>query len=209
MTGDAAGAAALPPREDNGTNPCPAGPNGSVAPLTRPGGEFVPPSRRVVLSLGGNLGDRWHSLQAAVAALRATRGLALTGVSGVWETAPVGVVEQPDFLNIVVLATSTLSPDELLARAQAIEVALGRVRTIPGGPRTVDVDLIQVGACVLTGRRLTLPHPRAHERAFVLVPWLEADPDAELVGHGRVAGLIAGLDVTGVRRRDELTVRLT
>jgi 2-amino-4-hydroxy-6-hydroxymethyldihydropteridine diphosphokinase len=94
----------------------------------------------------------------------------------------------------------------MLERALAIEDAYSRVRLVPGGPRTVDVDLIAVGDRVLNGETLTLPHPRAHERAFVLTPWLEVEPDAELVGHGRVADLLAGLDASGVRRRDDLRV---
>ena len=163
-------------------------------------------SQPVVLSLGGNLGDRLRCLRDALAALRALPGLTLTGVSGVYETEPVGLVEQPDFLNVVVLGVSTLTPGALLAQTQAIEAALGRVRTIPGGPRTIDIDLIQAGEAISTDDRLTLPHPRAHERAFVLVPWLELDPDAGLVGRGRVADLVAGLDLAGVRRRGDLSI---
>lgn len=164
------------------------------------------PLRVAVFSLGSNLGDRFEYLQGAVGALRATPGLKITGVSSVYETTPVGLVEQPDFLNIVVVAESTLPSMVMLERALAIEDAYSRVRVVPGGPRTVDVDLIAVGDRVLNGENLTLPHPRAHERAFVLAPWLEVEPEAELVGHGRVADLLAGLDATGVRRRDDLRV---
>lgn len=164
------------------------------------------PLRVAVFSLGSNLGDRFEYLQGAVGALRATPGLRITGVSSVYETTPVGLVEQPDFLNIVVVTESTLPSMVMLERALAIEDAYSRVRVVPGGPRTVDVDLIAVGDRVLNGENLTLPHPRAHERAFVLAPWLEVEPDAELVGHGRVADLLAGLDATGVRRRDDLRV---
>jgi len=109
----------------------------------------------------------------------------------------------------VVVADSTLASNVLLDRCQAIEDALGRVRTVPGGPRTIDVDLIAVGQRVTNNDRLTLPHPHAHERAFVLVPWLEADPDAELCGHGRVADLVAGVDTSGVRRRDDVAIDLS
>ncbi|MCA0306473.1 MAG: 2-amino-4-hydroxy-6-hydroxymethyldihydropteridine diphosphokinase [Actinobacteria bacterium] len=164
------------------------------------------PLRVAVFSLGSNLGDRFEYLQGAVGALRATPGLKITGVSSVYETTPVGLVEQPDFLNIVVVTESTLPSMVMLERALAIEDAYSRVRVVPGGPRTVDVDLIAVGDRVLNGENLTLPHPRAHERAFVLAPWLEVEPEAELVGHGRVADLLAGLDATGVRRRDDLRV---
>ncbi len=164
------------------------------------------PLRVAVFSLGSNLGDRFEYLQGAANALRATPGLKVTGISSVYETTPVGLVEQPDFLNIVVVTESTLASMVMLERALAIEDAYSRVRLVAGGPRTVDVDLIAVGDRVLNGETLTLPHPRAHERAFVLVPWLEVDPDADLVGHGRIADLLAGLDASGVRRRDDLRV---
>lgn len=164
------------------------------------------PLRVAVFSLGSNLGDRFEYLQGAVNALRATPGLQISGISSVYETTPVGLAEQPDFLNIVVVTDSTLASMVMLERALAIEDAYSRVRTVLNGPRTVDVDLIAVGDRVLNGETLILPHPRAHERAFVLVPWLEVDPTAELVGHGRVADLLAGLDASGVRRRDDLRV---
>lgn len=164
------------------------------------------PLREAVFSLGSNLGDRFAYLQGAVNHLRATPGLTITRISSVYQTTPVGTVEQPDFLNLVVTADSSLASTVMLERALAIEEAFDRVREVPGGPRTVDVDLIAVGNRQLSNDFLTLPHPRAHERAFVLVPWHEVDPEAELVGHGRVAGLLAGLDRAGVQRRDDLRV---
>ena len=159
--------------------------------------------RNSVFSIGSNLGDRLEYLNLAVRALRATPGLRLTGVSSVYATAPVGVLTQPDFLNAVVTAESTLPSMVMLERALAIEDAFNRVRTTRWGPRTIDVDLIMVGDRQLETPELTLPHPRAHERAFVLVPWLEVQPDAVLVGHGRIADLVAGLDTAGVHRCDE------
>ena len=164
------------------------------------------PLRVAVFSLGSNLGDRFDYLQGATNALRATPGLNITAISPVYETTPVGEVDQHDFLNIIVVAESTLASMVMLERALAIEDAFNRVRAVRQGPRTVDVDLVAVGDRVLNGEQLTLPHPRAHERAFVLVPWLEVDPEAELVGHGRVADLLEGLDVSGVRRRDDLRI---
>nr|WP_300148559.1 2-amino-4-hydroxy-6-hydroxymethyldihydropteridine diphosphokinase [Propionicimonas sp.] len=164
------------------------------------------PLRVAVFSLGSNLGDRLDYLQGAVNALRATPGLKITGISSVYETTPVGNVDQPDFLNLVVVTESTLASMVMLERALAIEDAFARVRLVPQGPRTVDVDLIAVGDRVLNGEHLTLPHPRAHERAFVLVPWHEVEPDAELVGHGRIADLLTDLDASGVRRRDDLRI---
>lgn len=165
------------------------------------------PLRLVAFSLGSNVGDRLGYLQTAVDALRATPGLTLTAVSSVYETSPVGPVsEQGDFLNIIVMAESTLASMVMLERAQAIEDAFGRVRTVPGGPRTIDVDLIAVGSRVINTDVLTLPHPRAHERAFVLVPWNEVDPTAVIVGRGAVADLLVGVDTAGVRRRADLAI---
>lgn len=165
------------------------------------------PLRIATFSLGSNMGDRLGYLQTGVDALRATPGLKVTAVSSVYETDPVGPVEsQEDFLNLVVVTESTLASMVMLERAQAIEDAFGRVRTVPGGPRTIDVDLIAVGNRVINTEVLTLPHPRAHERAFVLVPWFEVAPDAELVGRGPIATLLALLDTTGVRRRDDLAI---
>lgn len=164
------------------------------------------PLRLATFSIGSNLGDRFDYLQGATNALRATPGLQITGISSVYETTPVGLLDQPDFLNIVVVAETTLASMVLLERALAIEDAYDRVRTVANGPRTVDVDLIAVGDRRLDSEALTLPHPRAHERAFVLVPWHEVDPDAVLAGHGKVAELLAGVDAGGVRRRADLRV---
>ncbi len=166
------------------------------------------PLRMVTYSLGSNLGDRLEYLQSAVDLLRMTPGLTVTGVSSVYETDPVGYLDQPDFLNIVVVAESTLASTVMLERAHAIEEGLDRVRTIRNGPRTIDIDLIAVGDRVINGDIITLPHARAHERAFVLVPWLEVDPAAVLVGHGRVADLVEKLNISGVRRRDDLSIDL-
>lgn len=166
------------------------------------------PLRLVTYSLGSNLGDRLEYLQGATALLSATPGMKVTGISSVYETDPVGLLDQPDFLNIIVQAESSLASTVMLERAQAIEDGFDRIRTVRYGPRTIDIDLIAVGDRVIQNESLTLPHPRAHERAFVLVPWLEVEPDAELVGYGRVAELVAGLDTAGVRRRDDLTVEL-
>lgn len=164
------------------------------------------PLREAVFSLGSNLGDRFEYLQGAVKHLRTTPGLKVTGVSSVYETTPVGVLDQPDFLNLVVVVETSLASTVMLERALAIEDAFDRVREFVGGPRTVDVDLIAVGERRIDNDFLTLPHPRAYERGFVLVPWLEVDPEAELAGHGRVADLVSKIDIGGVRRRDDLQV---
>lgn len=166
------------------------------------------PLRRVVFSLGSNLGDSLETLQHAVDALGATPDLIVTDVSHVYETDPVGVTDQPVFLNIVVLAETTMPSMVLLERALAIEDAFLRVRAEQWGPRTLDIDLILVGDRVREDEALTLPHPRAHERAFVLVPWLDADPHAQLLGYGSVADLVARLDTTGVRQMTDAEVTL-
>ncbi|HAM44603.1 MAG TPA: 2-amino-4-hydroxy-6-hydroxymethyldihydropteridine diphosphokinase [Propionibacteriaceae bacterium] len=164
------------------------------------------PIREAVFSLGSNLGDRFAYLQGAVNHLRTTPGLVITGISSVYQTTPVGLVDQPDFLNLVVTADTSLASTVLLERALAIEEAFDRVREVPGGPRTVDVDLIAVDDRQIANDFLTLPHPRAHERAFVLVPWYEVDAAANLFGHGPISGLLWTLDRNGVQRRDDLRV---
>jgi dihydroneopterin aldolase/2-amino-4-hydroxy-6-hydroxymethyldihydropteridine diphosphokinase len=160
-----------------------------------------------VLGLGSNLGARQQELQRAVDQLAATPGLRVTAVSPVYETDPVGGPEQPDFLNAVVLAITDLPPADLLGRAQAIEAAARRTREVRWGPRTLDVDIIAYGDQTRADPTLTLPHPRVRERAFVLAPWRDADPDAELPGYGPVAALLAAVGGQGVRRRDDVTLR--
>lgn len=149
--------------------------------------------RRVVLALGGNLGDRLANLQAGVDALAAAPGITATAVSAVFETSPVGGPDQPDYLNAVLLASSDLGAAEILRRSQAAERARGRQRRVRWGPRTLDIDIIACGDEISDDPQLTLPHPRAHERAFVLLPWHDVDPDASLPGFGPVTGLIARL----------------
>jgi 2-amino-4-hydroxy-6-hydroxymethyldihydropteridine diphosphokinase len=225
-----------------------------------------PAERAVVLALGSNLGDRGDILQGGVDAIAGLAEVRLIAVSPVYETVPVGGPPQPDYLNAVVLAGTTLSSLELLDRLHEIEAAFNRVRMVRWGPRTLDIDIITVAGehGYLPGGRppvppdagaagpdrkdrdrirpvradgeqrggrpsglsdagatgpdrkdrdrirparadedapeLTLPHPRAHERSFVLAPWHDIDPQAELPGHGPVADLLAGLDATGIRR---------
>ena len=162
------------------------------------------PVRRVVLALGSNLGDRLELLQGAVDALADTPELEVLAVSPVYETDPVGGPDQPDYLNAVVVCAGRQSPRTVLERALAIENAFDRVRDVRWGPRSLDVDVIAVGDVVVGEPDLQVPHPRAAERAFVLVPWLDVDAAAALPGAGPVADLVARLDVTGVRRRTDL-----
>lgn len=164
-------------------------------------GEPVP----VVLGLGGNLGDVKQTLRDAVADLQGTPGIEVTTVSALARTAPVlheDAISQPDYLNIVVLATTTLSPQGLLDAVHVIEDAHGRVRVERWGDRTLDIDIITYGDLVHSTADLTLPHPRASQRAFVLVPWSQADPTAVLPGAdgGPVAELAKSApDREGVR----------
>lgn len=162
--------------------------------------------RRVVLALGSNQGDRLAMLQGAVEALADTPDLEVLDVSTVYETEPVGGPEQPSYLNAVLIAEATCSARALLERAAAVEAALGRARDVRWGPRTLDVDVIAVGDERVDDPDLQVPHPRAARRAFVLVPWDDADPAAVLPGAGPVAGLLAELDTTGVRARPDLAL---
>jgi 2-amino-4-hydroxy-6-hydroxymethyldihydropteridine diphosphokinase len=166
------------------------------------------PLRKVVYSVGSNLGDRLGNLQGAVDAISDTPDVIVVDVSSVYETDPVGVTgDHPQFLNLIIVAETTLEPRTLLERAQAIEDAFGRERDgVRWGPRTLDVDLILVGNAVAEKPDLRLPHPLAHERGFVLVPWAEVDPTGVLPGKGTVADLAAAVGSDGVVRRDDLVI---
>jgi 2-amino-4-hydroxy-6-hydroxymethyldihydropteridine diphosphokinase len=163
---------------------------------------------RAVLSLGSNLGDRIGHLRSVIADL----GSALVAASPVYETAPWGVTDQPDFLNAVVVAEDPqLDAWGWLRRGQALEAAAERVREQHWGPRTLDVDVVSVrsddGEVRSDDPDLVLPHPGTATRATVLVPWFDADPTAVLDGHGLVVGLLDGLDPeerASMRRRDDL-----
>ena len=159
-----------------------------------------PERRRVVLALGSNLGDRLENLQGAVDVLSDAPGVDFVAVSPVYETAPVGGPEQPDYLNAVIVIDTALSGRMILDRAHGVEEVFGRVREQTWGPRTLDVDVIVSGGETSDDPVLTLPHPRAHERAFVLAPWHDIDPDAEIPGRGRVADLLQKTGLDGVRR---------
>ncbi|MDN5762683.1 MAG: 2-amino-4-hydroxy-6-hydroxymethyldihydropteridine diphosphokinase [Microlunatus sp.] len=165
------------------------------------------PLRKVVYSLGSNLGDRLNNLQGAIDALRDTPDVIIVDVSSVYETVPVGAPEDsPDFLNLVVVAETTQEPRTLLERALAVEDAFGRERGERWSPRTLDVDLIMVGDATSDDEDLRLPHPLAHERAFVLIPWAEIDARGELPGRGTVADLVDDVSADGVVRRDDLLI---
>ncbi|MBC2903940.1 2-amino-4-hydroxy-6-hydroxymethyldihydropteridine diphosphokinase [Streptomyces cupreus] len=166
--------------------------------------------QRAVISLGSNLGNRLETLQGAIDALEDTPGLRIKAVSPVYETEPWGVEQgsQPSYFNAVVVLKTTLPPSSLLERAQAVEEAFHRVRDERWGPRTLDVDIVAYADVVSDDPALTLPHPRAHERAFVLAPWHDVEPEAQLPGHGAVADLLGTVTREGVSPRADLELRL-
>ena len=143
---------------------------------------------KAVISLGANIGDTKANLDLAIGLLReATEVIAVSSYS---QTKPIGGPEQPDYLNAVVIVESELPAKDLLALLNGIETAMGRTREIHWGPRVIDLDLIQYGGLLVNDEKLTLPHPRAHQRRFVLAPWLEIEPEAVLLTHGRISDLI-------------------
>ena len=151
-----------------------------------------------VLSLGSNLGDRRAHLRAGLEVIGSR--VAVRAVSPLYETAPVGVTDQPAFLNCVAIV-DTDDPLVAWSAARAAEETRGRSRSKRWGPRSLDVDVVAVDAVVRDDPVLTLPHPRAHERGFVLRPWLDLDPDAFVAGRGPVWRLLRDLpaaDVTAV-----------
>jgi 2-amino-4-hydroxy-6-hydroxymethyldihydropteridine diphosphokinase len=129
-------------------------------------------------------------------------------VSPVYETAPVGGPAQPDYLNAVLIVQTSLRPRQLLEAAHRIEADFGRIRDERFGPRTLDIDIISYAGQLSSDPVLTLPHPRAHERAFVLAPWHDVDPQAGLPGQGAVGDLLAGLDRGGIRQVPGVALRL-
>ncbi|MFE2426718.1 2-amino-4-hydroxy-6-hydroxymethyldihydropteridine diphosphokinase [Streptomyces sp. NPDC059373] len=163
-----------------------------------------------VLSLGSNLGNRAETLQGAIDALEDTPGVRVKKISPVYETEPWGVEpgSQPNYFNAVVVVKTTLPPSSLLERGRAIEDAYARTRTERWGARTIDVDIVAYQDVVSDDPELTLPHPRAHQRAFVLAPWHDVDPAAELPGLGAVGQLLATVGRDSVQARADVELRL-
>jgi 2-amino-4-hydroxy-6-hydroxymethyldihydropteridine diphosphokinase len=151
-----------------------------------------------VVAIGSNLGDRTAMFNAAVRALAEAAGIEVTAISTPIESVAVRPdgddVDAPAYLNAVVLVRTSLAPRALLALLHEIENDNGRVREERWGDRTLDLDLIDYAGMQTSTADLTLPHPRAHERSFVLGPWAEVAPEAELPGHGRVVDLLAALE---------------
>lgn len=146
---------------------------------------------KAVIALGANIGDPKAQMDLAVAMLREATDV--LSVSDYFLTKPVSDIEQPDYLNAVCIAESDLPALDLLSVLHGIEIALGRERNEKWGPRTIDLDLIQYGALLSSEDELTLPHPRAHERRFVLEPWVSIDPEAILLTHGKISELLVQL----------------
>ncbi len=160
-----------------------------------------------MLSLGSNLGDRLDNLQGAIDALFDAPGLEFVAISPVYETKPVGGPEQGDFLNVVIVADSSVAPRSLIERVLNIEESMDRVRDVRWGPRTLDIDIVTIGELTCDDPELTLPHPRAHERAFVLVPWADVEPDATLPGRGPIRDLLPSVAGQELHRRDDLALQ--
>lgn len=146
---------------------------------------------KAVVALGANLGNPREQLDVAIALLRESTDV--IDVSKYYSTKPVGGPDQPDYVNAVCILNSDLPAKDLLSLLHGIEKSLGRERTEKWGPRTIDLDLIQYGSLLSFAAELELPHPRAHERRFVLEPWHEIEPDAVLLTHGKISQLLEQL----------------
>ncbi len=157
-------------------------------------------SSTAVLALGSNLGDREETLRAGIREIAALKGVTVTAASGLVETAalkPEGVdTDAPAYLNAIITVRTTLDAYDLLRALHVIEREHGRVRAQRWGDRTLDIDIVEFGGLMIASDDLTVPHPRAHERAFVLAPWVQIQPDAALPGHGRIDALLAATGET-------------
>lgn len=158
----------------------------------------------VIISIGSNLGNRKDYLQFAVDKISSLPKTLLTKVSSIYETLPQGFTDQPNFFNAILEIDTELTPPELLAEIRQIELDASRERLVPNGPRTLDIDVISFANQQITGPELEVPHPRAQLRQFVLLPWLEVDPTAQLVGLGSVKELSDALADQGVVRLEGL-----
>jgi 2-amino-4-hydroxy-6-hydroxymethyldihydropteridine diphosphokinase len=161
---------------------------------------------KATIGLGSNLGDRFQYLQNALDSINVITGTQVHSVSPVFETDPVGGPEQGQYLNAVAVVKTILSPEQFLAATQQIEIEQNRERKERWGPRTLDIDLLAMDSEVRSTPELELPHPRAHERVFVLLPWSLLDPDYVIPGKASVAEILEGLDVKGIRFRNDLTL---
>jgi len=148
---------------------------------------------KAVIALGANLGNPKEQLAAAIQAISDL--IVVAAVSSFYETEPVGVVDpQPNYWNAILIGQSELEPLDLMRALLKIESSLGRIRSTPNAARLIDIDIIDFGGISMASAELTLPHPRAHQRRFVLAPWFEIDPDGILTGNGSVRELLSQLD---------------
>lgn len=152
------------------------------------------------IALGANLDDPVSQVESAIAALGGMPGTQLVAHSSLYRSAPWGYADQPDFVNAVARVSTQLAARELLAQMLALEDRRGRVRSVRNGPRTLDLDLLLYDDVCIDEPELVVPHPRMHERAFVLVPLLEVDPDAVVPGRGRASELARALVPQGLER---------
>lgn len=146
---------------------------------------------KVVIALGSNIGDTNSHLHHAIEEL--AKSIEVSAISSFHKTVPQGGPVQDDYLNAILIGNCEMDPLDLLVAMQEIETLAGRTRDVHWGPRTLDLDLITYGDLVLSEPHLELPHPRAHERSFVLEPWLEIDPEGQLPGRGYIRDLILNL----------------
>jgi 2-amino-4-hydroxy-6-hydroxymethyldihydropteridine diphosphokinase len=147
---------------------------------------------RVVIALGANLGEPRAQLEEAIEALR--KIIKIEAISSFYETKPFKVnEEQPNYINAVLIGETNVEAEQLMKELLAIEQRLGRKRSTVNAARSIDLDIIDYQGMIITSQNLTLPHPRAFEREFVLQPWLEIDPEAHLIGFGAVKELLAAL----------------
>ena len=152
---------------------------------------------KAVVALGSNLGDRFDYLQKAVNEINSLTDIEISEISSVYETLPVGGPEQGNYLNAVVTLNTKFEAEEVLLKLLLIELNLGRQREIAWGPRTIDLDLIWFEDQTINLENLVLPHPRAHERCFVIKPWLEIEPKAR-IGNTEIREFLKNLDCSGV-----------
>jgi 2-amino-4-hydroxy-6-hydroxymethyldihydropteridine diphosphokinase len=152
---------------------------------------------KAVVALGSNLGDRFDYLQKAVNEINSLTDIEILEISSVYETLPVGGPEQGNYLNAIVTLNTKFEAKELLLKLLLIELNLGRQREIAWGPRTIDLDLIWFEDQTINLENLVLPHPRAHERCFVIKPWLEIEPKAR-IGNTEIREFLKNLDCSGV-----------
>jgi len=171
-------------------------------PSVDPAADPVPVCTRAYIGVGSNLDDPVVHVRAAVAALEALPATRVVARASLYRSAPVGRLDQPDFVNSVAAVDTALAPDRLLDELFAIEARHGRTRSERNAPRTLDLDLLLYGDRCMKGDRLTLPHPRMHERAFVLLPLAEIDADADIPGQGSVRALLAGVSDQRVVRME-------